>query len=373
MASIHKTTAGTWQVRWRNPDGKTAKKNFKRRADADTYRVEVESTLIRHEAVRPQLAKTPLADWITQWHASRLNLRPSTANRDQATITNHIIPRFGARRIGSIQPEEIRRWVADLSTRLSPATVQKTHGLLKACLERAAQEGRIGRNPCANTQLPKDHSTEMRHLSVEEIARLADAMPDRYTALVLTATFTGLRWGELAALRVSDLDLLRRRLTVSQTVSRDRGRYTFAEPKTGAARRSIFLPTDLVEVLAEHLHRYGAASGLVFTSERGAVLRSTNFRKRIWLPALDTAGLVGVRFHALRHTAASLLIAQGAHPKAVQERLGHSNPAFTLRVYSHLFEGIDEAAAESLNGPLREALAPVSRPFGASAVAGLDR
>ena len=101
-------------------------------------------------------------------------------------------------------------------------------------------------------------------------------MPERYRALVLTAAFTGLRWGELAGLRVSDLELLKRRLTVNQALSRDRGALTFGPPKTAASRRTVVLSPILVEIIADHIHRFPSDSGLVFTATGGTSPRSSN-------------------------------------------------------------------------------------------------
>jgi integrase len=177
-------------------------------------------------------------------------------------------------------------------------------------------------------------------LSVEEIGRLVGFLPARHKAIVLTAAFTGLRWGELSALRISDLRLLRRRLTGNQTAARAGGHSSFGLPKTAASRRIVSLPPDLAEVLAEHLRRFPVDGGSVFTGEKGAVLRSTNFRRRVWLPAVKAAGLDGLRFHDLRHSHAALLISGGEHVDVIQSRLGHASAKITLDTYGHLLEGL---------------------------------
>lgn len=222
--------------------------------------------------------------------------------------------------------------------------------------------------------------------TAKQIGTLADAIDPRYGALVLTAAYTGLRIGELAALRTSRLDLLRRSLRVEEAVNEVRGHLVFGPPKTRASRRTLTLPAFLVEVLAAHLAAYPPGpEGLVFTSPEGQALRRNAFRRRYFIPALRKAGIgewiedakgrprlqPGARIHDLRHSHAALLIAQRVHPKVLQERLGHASIRTTLDTYGHLFEGLDEAAADALDGAFREGLAAPARPRAASAVVAL--
>lgn len=188
----------------------------------------------------------------------------------------------------------------------------------------------------------------MRFLTPGEVAALADAA-GRYRALVLTAAYTGLRLGELTALRVGRLDLLRRRLAVVETLREVRDRLIFSEPKTKTPRRSLTLPRFMVDELAAHLGSRSEpadADQLVFTATNGGPLRRSNFRRRVWLPAVESTVGQPMRFHDLRHTHAAMLVAQGEHPKVIQERLGHASIKTTLYTYGHLFEGLDEAAAD---------------------------
>jgi len=226
MASVKKTNEGTWVVRWRQLNGQQKMKTFKRRVDADTYKTEIEAKKLRGETINPKLAKTPFATWLTEWEQGRLGRRASTRNRDESLIRNHVLPTFGDMTVGGIEPTDVRKWVAQLTENYSPATVRKAHELLAACLLAAVDDGLIGRTPCRGVKLPRLESRAARFLNVEEIGRVADAVPDRYRALVLTAAFTGLRQGELFALRLKDLNMLQKRLTVAQTVARDRGKVT---------------------------------------------------------------------------------------------------------------------------------------------------
>ena len=199
---------------------------------------------------------------------------------------------------------------------------------------------------------------EMRFLTRGEVETLASAA-GQYRALVLTAAYTGARFGELAALRIDRLDLLRRRLTVAYSLSDVRGQWSLKAPKTAASRRQIALPRSLCDVLSGLLAVVPAGDdGFVFQAPQGGPLRRSNFRRRVWLPSVHRSVGEPMRFHDLRHTHVALLIAQGEHPKTIQVRLGHTSISTTLDTYGHLFEGLDEAAADRLDA----APAPSARP-----------
>ena len=346
----HRSGRSSWQARWRNPIGFDRAKNFTRRVDATRYLVTVESDKLGGRYADPRLARTRLEDWITEWEATRTNLSPLTRIRDEGSIRNHVLPRFGHFPIGQLQPVHIGQWVADLDAGgLAPATTRKAYQLLAACLSGAVDNGLIPVSPCRNVKLPKLTTPAMRILEPTEIRALADAIDDRYHVMVLTAAFTGLRLGELAALRTDRFNALRRTLRVEESLAEVRGEFLFKAPKSDAARRTVSLPAFLVEELAHHLATYGDDSKLVFSAPEGGPIRRTNFRCRTWLPAVQASVGVPCTFHGLRHSHAALLIAQGEHPKVIQERLGHASIKTTLDTYGHLFEGMDEAAADRLD------------------------
>ncbi len=160
---------------------------------------------------------------------------------------------------------------------------------------------------------------------------------------------TGLRFGELAAIRSDRFDALRRTLRVEESLAEVRGEFIFKAPKSDAARRTVSLPSFIVEELAQHLAKYADDSGLVFGAPEGGPIRRTNFQRRAWLPAVRASVGEPFTFHGLRHSHAALLIAQGEHPKVIQERLGHASIKTTLDTYGHLFDGMDEAAAQRLD------------------------
>lgn len=191
----------------------------------------------------------------------------------------------------------------------------------------------------------------MRSLSVDEVAALCDAIHPRYQVMVLVAAYGGLRLGGVGGLGISDLNLLRRTVTVSRNlVELDSGHLVLGPTKTRASRRTVTLPRLVTDHLAQHLSAFGTGpEGVVFTSPEGGMVRFGTWRQRYWYPAVAEAGLEPLRFHDLRHTHAALLIAQGEHPKVIQSRLGHTSISTTLDTYGHLMEGLDVGVADRLD------------------------
>ena len=191
---------------------------------------------------------------------------------------------------------------------------------------------------------------EMRFLTAEQVRLIADAMQEPYDTLVYVLAYGGVRWGEACALRRGRCELLRSRLHVAESLSEIRGGFDFGPTKT-YQRRTVVLPGFLRDRLAEHLAHHVEADpeALVFTEPRGGPLRRKAFSANHWKPALESAGIEDLRVHDLRHTCASLLIATGANPKAVQAHLGHSSIQVTFDRYGHLFPSDQEALAEQMD------------------------
>ncbi|MGI8515372.1 MAG: tyrosine-type recombinase/integrase [Acidimicrobiia bacterium] len=353
-----------WRARYRGPDGREHSKTFARKVEAEQWLRGQLSAADRGDWLDPSAGHLPFGKWVERWQAQRLHLAPATAARDTSLLGTHVIPRFADRRLAGITQEEVAAWVAELSTRLSPTTTRKVYELFSASMEAAVTAGRIGRSPCRGVKLPRlGDREEMRILTPAEVAELADTINPRYRAMVLVGAYAGLRWGETAALRDRRMDLLRGTLRVEETLTDVRGRVAFKEPKSKASRRQVTLPASLAEELRGHLENFGvSASGLLFRSPQGEVLRRTGWTRRFWHPAVRKSIGGTLRFHDLRHVHASYLIAEGAHAKLIQERLGHTSIRTTLDLYGHLFSGLDQAAADSLDRLMRSADAAPVRP-----------
>lgn len=339
-----------WQARWRDPGGSQRAKNFPRKVDADRYLAGLEADKLRGRYADPRLGRTRLADWMAEWQSIRTNLSAATRLRDDASIRNHVAPALGQMAIGQLQPAHISQWVSGLDAKgLAPATTRKAYQLLSAALSAAVDNGLIPLSPCRNVKLPKLEKPEMRILEPAEIKLLAETIDEGYRAMVLTAAYSGLRFGELCALRFDRFDALRRSIRVEESLSEVKSEFIFKAPKSDASRRTVSVPGFLVDHLAQHLAAFPDGSGLFFTAQGGGPIRRTNFRRRIWKPAVEASVGEPCTFHDLRHSHAAILIAQGEHPKVIQSRLGHASIKTTLDTYGHLFDGLDEAAADRLD------------------------
>jgi integrase len=191
----------------------------------------------------------------------------------------------------------------------------------------------------------------MRFLSEAEIRTLADAIDPFLRPLILTAGYTGMRFGELAGLRVKHLKQLERSISVEEGMTDVRGKQSFGPLKTKASRRTVSIPQFLVDVLAEHLAQREGLSpdDLVFVSEKGGPLRASNIRRRSWEKAVEATVGTPCRFHDLRHSHAALLIKAGVHPKVIQKRMGHSSIRTTLDTYGHVYDELDQVVALALD------------------------
>jgi integrase len=265
--------------------------------------------------------------------------------------------RWSSTPLSQVSHADVQKWISSLG-RSAPATVRYIHRVFSLILELAVRDKRIPSNPAAGVRLPRAVKPEKRFLSVEELHRLADAaaqypipeVGEQHRALILVLGFCGLRWGEMAALRVKRVDLLRRRLTVAESATEVNGRLVWGIPKSHQTRH-VPIPRSVADSLLE-VTAGKQPDDLVFTTWRGAPLRNRNFKRDVFDPASTAAGLTGLTPHELRHTAASLAVSAGANVKAVQKMLGHSSAAMTLDVYSGLFDDDLDGVADRMDSLL---------------------
>src|SRR5512132_2114240 len=346
-----------WRVRYRDPAGRERAKSFARKRDAERFLQHAEADKLRGHWVDPRQGRTTVGELAERWYATTVTLKPKTREDYRSLLNNHVLPTFGDRAVASLDTLAVRGWLAGLvSGGLSSSRAKHAYYVLYAVLEAAIQAGALVRNPAAGVRAPRSHSREMHFLSAAEVERLAEAIVPPYGVLVRLAAYTGLRAGEIAALRVKRLDLLRGTVRVVEAASEVSGRLITGPTKTHA-ERTVRLPRFLRDELAAYLaSRPRDRDAFVFAAPKGGPLRHNNFYQRLFCPALARAGLPDqVRFHDLRHTCASLLIAQGAHPKAIQAHLGHSSIQVTMDRYGHLFPDALEHLADRLDAARTEA------------------
>jgi integrase len=353
MASITKRPGGQWRARYRDAADKEHARHFTRKVDAQRWLNEVTASTVRGEYVDPKLGRVTVEAWAARWIVTKANVKASTRDRYAGILTTHVVPARGPVRLVDVTHADVQSWVSLLSTTgLSAGSVHKVHRVLSMVLGLAVRDGRLPRNPAAGVNLPRATKADKRYLRPQQVADLADAAGlGRLVVLVLA--YTGLRWGELAALKVSRLDLMRRRIHVAESVTEvDGGRLDWGLPKDHE-RRWVPVPRFLVDDLAEHVAGK-APDDLVFTSPMGAVLRVGGARRSWFDRAVEMSGVPeGFHPHELRHTAASLAVSAGANVKAVQRMLGHAKASMTLDVYAELFDDDLEAVGDRLDAVAR--------------------
>ncbi|MDZ7732499.1 MAG: tyrosine-type recombinase/integrase [Acidimicrobiia bacterium] len=263
-----------------------------------------------------------------------------------------MLPALGDLELGEITPARVRAWHAAMLRAESPgrSTAAKCYRLLKAMLNTAVDDEVLAKNPCTIRGAGVERPPERPVATIEQVYELADAVGPRYRAMVLTAAFTGLRLGELLALRRRSVDLLHAEVAVvEQLHETDAGELRFGPPKSDAGGRTVAVPASLRPELEEHLARYAApgVDGLMFCGQEGQPLRRPNVYT-IWNRARRAVGVPELHFHDLRHTGNTLAAATGASTKELMSRMGHGSPRAAL-IYQHATRDRDHAIARALD------------------------
>jgi integrase len=351
VASIEKRTrAGkvSYSVRYRSPDGRSRRKVFARKVDAESWLHANETAKQERRWIDPSAGRERFGEWAERWYATTAALRPTTRRDYRVLLDRQVLPAFAAARLADLDALAVREWLAGLvGAGLSAKRARKAHQILAQVLDAAVDGGKLARNVAAGVKLPKVQRREMHFLDAVQVEAVADAIDPRYSTLVRFAAYTGMRPCELVALRVGRLDLLRGTVRVAEAAPEVAGRLEWGGVKTHEAR-TVRLPRFLCEELGAYLAgRPHGPEDLVFTAPLGGPLRESKFVPGYFKPAVRLVGLpAALRFYDLRHTAASLLIREGASVKAVQKQLGHATASITLDTYGHLFpDELDALAA----------------------------
>jgi integrase len=230
FGSVRRLPSGRWQARYRTNDGRqhTAPETFASKTAAIRHLAQVETDLSRGQWSDPRLGRTTFAEWAARWEATTVNLRANTRAAYRNLLRRYLLPTFGPMPLADLDAMAVRAWLAGLERDgVGASTRAKSYRLLSRILATAIESGYLTRNPCTIRGAAADPVGEMRFATVAEVAALADAIPPRFRALVLIAAYTGLRWGELAGLRVKRVDLLHRQITVAEQLLEVRGRLAF--------------------------------------------------------------------------------------------------------------------------------------------------
>jgi integrase len=412
FGSIRRLPSGRLQIRYPGPDGRmrTGQGTYERSSDADRALVLIEAQLTTGKWTDPDCGKVKLADYATTWITQRPNLRPRTVDLYRWLLKKHIAPHLGGVPIGKLSTTRIREWrAALLGNGVSVSMAAKAYRLLRAVLMTAVEEDKIlTRNPCRIRGAGDEDAAEQPVLTVAEAFALSErvgcrpvgniralpgggyrlrfrrhgemrtspevygtrteaqralwAMADdgradsvrdrRYLALVLLATFASLRWGEVTALRRSDLDLTAGTVRVRAAfIERSTGEILLGPPKSRAGRRVVGIPQAIIPVLREHLAVFVKAEpgALVFPGVMGGPLRRGNFNKMsAWSYAVKSIGAEVLHFHDLRHTGNTFAASSGAGLRDLMARMGHDRERAAL-IYQHEARGADQAITSAID------------------------
>ena len=332
-----------------------ASRTFPRKRDAQEWERRQVESLRSGVWSDPTAGDRPVREWCEIWLNAQPARQPATERKIRGVIAKQIAETFGRRPLVSVRPSEVQAWAAELSRTQSAATARHSLGVLRRVFDYAVRDGVIQRNPAAGIRLSKVQGNDPRPLTHDDLWRLAgqfDAARDRL--LVLVAGYCGLRWGELAALRWSDVDLQSRTLRVVRAYSEEAPRSELSPVKNHQAR-TVPIPAIVSGELADYKAQCNP-DGFVFPSEKGTPLRNRNWRRDVFDSAVEVLGR-RITPHNLRDTAASLAIQEGASVVAVARLLGHESAATTLNHYAGLFPTDLDDIASRLNAAARLTIA----------------
>lgn len=368
-----------WRLYWELPPGPDAKRKQEtetfhgsRKAAEEHWRNR-QAEIDKGAGGRPS-DKLLTGTYVEQWARTKINLKPSTQHSYQEVITHHVAPYIGHLPLTELSPEHLRRLYADLlergrkskqnpGTALSPRRVRYVHSILHAALAQAVREEKLLRNVADLVTPPKAAPKQAAAFTLAQCQELMRALGDhRLVPAFLLAWTLGLRRGELLGLHWRQIDLERGVLYVQANLVELDGHLLLSlEPKTEKGRRGLILPNALVAALKDHRANQeveralaGPAweeNDLVFCTAHGKLLRPSNF-DRLYRSARDKAKLPKLQLHALRHTAATLLLQAGVPLPVVSEQLGHADYAFTKNTYGHLQPELQSLSAQALDALL---------------------
>ena len=336
-------------ARVRGADRKQVSQQFTTVRDAKAFIARVRNESHQGEYVNKARGEITLAEFAKHWQSTRVDIKVSTAVRDETMIRIHILSRFGPRSLNSLVREDGQKLIAEMSKTHSPSTIRKVVTLFTAMLDEAVNARRIKAHGLAKLKMPPIAKRERRALTPNEVDQLATAIGAKYSSLIYFLSYSGLRIGEATALRHRHLDRKASTVKVVATLGEIQGKLVETTPKTKAGRRTVTIPATVMAMLPT-----GLPDDYVFTGREGGALRYTGFRTREFNRAVTSAGLGRLTIHDLRGTYISALYASGASPAVVMAQVGHSDSRMALDAYASATERSQQTAIDGLEKLITE-------------------
>jgi integrase len=366
-------------VRWRGPDNQQRSKSFRRKVDADRFAVTVSADLVRGQYVDPDAGKILFRTYAEQWLSTQ-TFDELTRQAVELRLRRHAYPLLGKRLLNDIRPSTVQGWLRSLDS-LAPTYQVVIFANVSTVFTAAVDDALIVKNPCRakSVRRPKAGHTRVVPWTRERVLSVRDELPHQFQLVVWLGAGLGLRQGEIFGLSPDDVDLDRGVIHVQRQVKVFSGNaLAFALPK-GRKMRDVPLPCSVLDAINAHLTErspvevclpWGAPSGkstlttLLLTTRERTALNRNYFNSRIWRPALGRAGVPAGRengTHALRHFYASTALHEGESIKALSEYLGHADPGFTLRTYTHLVEDSSQRTRRAVDAVFGAGNGPEAR------------
>jgi integrase len=346
---VRKLPSGLYQASyWHDGRRHIAPRTFTQRADANAFLDAASAALRRGDWIDPELGRISFARYADLWLAQRTDIRPRTREQYELLIRKKLKPVFGHHELARITPVHVRSWYADIAAS-TPGSARSAYRLLKAIFNTAILDDLILKNPCRVKGGGTDRVIERRIPNVDQVAALTQSMPGQYRAAITLAAWGTLRRGEVLGLNREDIDLRAGTVRVERSLHEFYdGRLELGPTKNGDPRK-VYMPSAVMPALENHLRRFvdPESDAPLFLGATGLRLRPSNFWV-IWETARRRAGLNWVRFHDLRHFAATMFASTGASTKEIMSRGGWKSVAMVVR-YEHASEERDALLAQALN------------------------
>ncbi|MDT0268311.1 site-specific integrase [Streptomyces sp. DSM 44915] len=369
-----------YRARYIGPDGTEKSKSFpdRQKRAAEQWLIRTAADMAAGQYIDPKASRITFQQYAEKYLGT-LTTEENSRAASERRLRLHAYPYIGTRPMGSFQPGHIRTWLRQLTTAVPSASHRLIiYGSVSSLFNAAVDDALLPKNPChaRSVKAPAPDPKQVRPWTVDQVRAVRRGLPEHLRTTVDVGAGCGLRQGEIFGLPLDNLDFEGGWLAVRQQLKRVRGKFVFALPKRGKIR-DVPLPEVVADALREHMRRFppmavtlpwGSVDGapvtkkLIFTGATGDFLRVSHFDDHKWKPALAAAGLIGTPekgqrypaarehgMHALRHFYASVLLDGGENIRALSQYLGHRDPGFTLRVYTHLMPSSEGRTRNAVN------------------------